>query len=127
MRLSTVALLGLAVFGAYASSPSIGAVTTTKGPSTTERQDGVSPTSTCVANSARRQVAYYQASDARCHVTRPSGIDPSDYTHAMLAFAVIDPETFAVGLENPDDEGVYRQFLQLPDEVHKGIVSCASQ
>jgi hypothetical protein len=28
-------------------------------------------------------------------------------------------------MENPDDGEVYRQFFQLPDKVHKGIVSSA--
>jgi GH18 family chitinase len=51
----------------------------------------------------------------------PSQLDISGLTHLVLAFATIDPKTFEVRPMNPDDEGIYRQFLALPGSVSKWI------
>jgi len=48
-----------------------------------------------------------------CDKVWPSQLDLTGGTHLVLAFATIDPDTFAVGAMNPDDEEIYKQFLAL--------------
>jgi hypothetical protein len=120
MRPSLPVLLGLAAIVGYVSgSASTGVI-----PTTDSGIHGVASASTCDRSIAKRQTAYFRTSN--CGVDWPSRVDVSDYTHAVLMFAVFDPETFTVGMKNLDDSKVYHQFLQLPGKVHKGIVSCTS-
>jgi hypothetical protein len=120
MRPSLPVLLGLAAIVGYASgSASTGVI-----PTTDSGIYGVASASTCDRSIAKRQTAYFQTSN--CGLDWPNRVDLSDCTHAVLTFAVFDAETFAVGMKNLDDSKVYHQFLQLPDKVHKGIVSCTS-
>ncbi|KAH7406716.1 hypothetical protein DE146DRAFT_402276, partial [Phaeosphaeria sp. MPI-PUGE-AT-0046c] len=76
------------------------------------------------SGTASRRVAYYQSWNSRrraCDRVFPDQLDLTGITHLVLSFATIDPTTFKVGLMNPDDDGIYKQFMALPDNVSKWI------
>ncbi|KAH7264551.1 glycoside hydrolase superfamily [Fusarium solani] len=63
-----------------------------------------------------RRVGYWrvkQAWDRSCNVVLPSQIQTEGLTHLILAFAHFDPDSFAVGAEDPKDVPYYTQFTAL--------------
>lgn len=58
-----------------------------------------------------------------CDEIWPGRLNTTGFTHIVLSFAVFDPKTFAVGMQDPKDEETYRQFLRLSNSVSKGLVS----
>lgn len=83
---------------------------------------------TCDKNSAKRHIGYFEASNIRrraCEQIWPGRLNTTGLTHITLGFAVFDPKSFTVTMERHDDEEIelYRQFLHLPDNVRKGLVS----
>lgn len=54
-----------------------------------------------------------------CDKVQPSQIKLDGLTQLNLAFAYIDPTTFQIGLENPQDDAVYREFVGLKDRGMK--------
>ncbi|EOA85186.1 glycoside hydrolase family 18 protein [Exserohilum turcica Et28A] len=56
-----------------------------------------------------------------CDEIWPGRLNTTGFTHIVLSFAVFDPKTFAVGMQDPKDEETYRQFLRLSNSVSKGL------
>ncbi|KAJ4313602.1 hypothetical protein N0V94_006872 [Neodidymelliopsis sp. IMI 364377] len=82
------------------------------------------PTCGTGSGTASRKVAYYEAWNSRrrpCDKIYPSNIDTTGLTHLILSFATINPQTFAVGPMHPDDEKIYRDFLDLKDGSQKWV------
>lgn len=71
----------------------------------------------CGGNSASgRTVGYYQISNVntrQCNRIKPNQIATGGYTHLNLAFATIDPSSFAVLPANDGDTGIYLDFTSL--------------
>ncbi|KNG46052.1 glycoside hydrolase family 18 protein [Stemphylium lycopersici] len=121
MRFLLSALLGLCVIGAAASSAKSAHITPTLDIS---RDAIVNAAATCDDNTVVRRTVYYDASNLRrrdCDGIWPDQLDTNTFTDIVLAFAVFDPDTFAVGLQHPDDAKAYEQLLAMPEKNHKGI------
>lgn len=48
-----------------------------------------------------------------CDKVQPSQIKLDGLTQLNLVFAYVDPSSFHVRLQNPEDEIVYREFVEL--------------
>lgn len=68
------------------------------------------------SSASARTIGYYQVSNVRdrqCNRIRPSQIDTKGLTHLYLAFASINPSTFAVVPGHADDPALYTEFTGL--------------
>lgn len=67
-----------------------------------------------------RTVGYYQASNVRnraCNQITPEHIATAPYSHLNFAFATIDPATFMIAPQTPDDIPLYTQFTALKSDT----------
>ncbi|KAL5450820.1 hypothetical protein PMIN07_007522 [Paraphaeosphaeria minitans] len=65
-----------------------------------------------------RSIAYYQEWNTRtrpCDKVQPSQIKLDGLTQLNLAFAYIDPKSYQIRLQNPQDDGIYHEFVGLKD------------
>ena len=70
-------------------------------------------------SSNARSIGYYQVWNVRtrsCDKVWPSQLDTTGLTHLTLAFASIDPNSFHIRHQNPEDDSVYYQFLELKNK-----------
>lgn len=76
----------------------------------------VSPPSCGGTSALGRSIAYYQVGNnygRECQRISPAQINTTGLTHLNLAFASIDPTTFAVVPSDPRDVPYYTQFTAL--------------
>lgn len=76
----------------------------------------VQPPSCGGCSASGRTIGYYQVENTRerqCNRITPAQIDTKGLTHPNLAFATIDPVSFAVMPMNPADVDLYARFTAL--------------
>jgi GH18 family chitinase len=56
---------------------------------------------------------------APCDKKLPQDLDTAGFTHLVLAFATIDPQTYKIREMHPDEEAVYHDFVTRPDGIPK--------
>lgn len=74
--------------------------------------------------SVTRSVAYYQSWNTHsfgCNKVWPNQLNVDGFTHLIMAYITIDPDTFHVHTMHSGDEELYQQFLALPGSVSKWI------
>jgi GH18 family chitinase len=62
---------------------------------------------------------YRNSRRAPCDKKLPQDLDTTGFTHLVLAFATIDPQTYKIREMHPDEETVYHDFTTRPDGLPK--------
>jgi hypothetical protein len=62
---------------------------------------------------------YRNSRRAPCDKKLPQDLDITGFTHLVLAFATIDPQTYTILKMHPDEEAVYHDFVTRPDGIPK--------
>jgi hypothetical protein len=62
---------------------------------------------------------YRNSRRAPCDKKLPQDLDTTGFTHLVLAFATIDPQTYTIRKMHPDEEAVYHDFVARQDGIPK--------
>jgi GH18 family chitinase len=75
--------------------------------------------STMISDQYHPLTAYRNSRRAPCDKKLPQDLDTTGFTHLVLAFATIDPQTYKILKMHPDEEAVYHDFVTRPDGIPK--------
>jgi GH18 family chitinase len=64
-------------------------------------------------------IPYRNSRRAPCDKKLPQDLDTTGFTHLVLAFATIDPQTYTIRKMHSDEEAVYHDFVARQDGIPK--------